>query len=86
MLAFLLSYNYMSKFEKLIQKILHGKNISYQEAENVLLNLGFQLKIRSSHHNFRKPGYHRTIAIKRRPQLLAYQIDDLKEVLKDHEY
>ena len=76
----------MSKFEKLIQKILNGTNISYQEAENILLSLGFQVKIRGSHHNFRKPKYLRTISIKRRPQLLSYQIDDLKEVLKDHGY
>lgn len=76
----------MGKFEKLIEKILNGKNVSYQEAENLLLNLGFQLKIRGSHHNFRKSGYQRTISIKKRPQLFDYQIDDLKEVLKDHGY
>lgn len=76
----------MSKFEKLIQKILNGKNVSYQEAENLLFHLGFQLKIRGSHHNFRKPHYPRTLSIKRRSQLLDYQIDDLKEVLKDHGY
>jgi predicted RNA binding protein YcfA (HicA-like mRNA interferase family) len=76
----------MSKCEKLIQKILSGKNVSYDEAENMLLNLGFQLKIRGSHHNFRKPKYHRTISIKKRPQLLSYQVNDLQEVLKDHGY
>lgn len=61
----------MSKFEKLIQKILNGKNISYDDAENVLLHLGFQLKIRGSHHNFRKPQYHRTIAIKKKISIVA---------------
>lgn len=76
----------MSKLEKLVQKILNGNNISYADAENILLNLEFQLKIRGSHHTFRKPQYHRTITIKRRPQLLSYQIDILKEVLKDHGY
>jgi predicted RNA binding protein YcfA (HicA-like mRNA interferase family) len=76
----------MSKIDKLIQKILNGKNVSYQEAENLLLNLGFQLKIRGSHYNFRKPGYAKTIVIKRRKLLYDYQIDDLKEVLKDHGY
>ncbi len=76
----------MSKYEKLIQKILNGKNISYQDAENLLIHLGFQLKIRSSHHNFRKSQYPRTISIKKRTQLLDYQVDDLKEVLKDHGY
>lgn len=76
----------MSKIEKLIQKVLNGKNVSYNEAENLLLNLGFQLKVRGSHHNFRKAGYHRVIVIKRRKLLYDYQVDDLKEVLKDHGY
>jgi len=76
----------MSKFEKLIKKILNGKNISYEEAEKLLLSFGFELKIRGSHHSFRKPQYPRTLSIKRRSQLLPYQIDDLKEVLKDHGY
>lgn len=76
----------MSKFEKLLQKILKGNNVSYAEAENVLLHLGFQLNIRGSHHVFRKPQYHQTISIKKRSQLLSYQIDDLKEVLKNHGY
>jgi hypothetical protein len=44
----------VSKIAKLIDKILNGKNISYQEAENLLLGLDFQLKIRGSHHNLGK--------------------------------
>ncbi len=76
----------MSKLEKLIEKVLNGKNISYDEAENLLLNLGFSLKISSSHHIFRKTQYPRVISIKKRAQLLRYQTDDLKEVLKDHGY
>ena len=76
----------MSKFDKLIEKILNGKNISYSEAEKLLIHLGFELKIRGSHHNFRKPQYPQTISIKKRSQLIAYQIDDLKEVLKNHGY
>lgn len=76
----------MSKNEKLIKKVQNGKNISYQEAENLLLGFGFQLKINGSHHNFRKHGYHRTIVIKKRKLLYDYQIDDLKGVLKDHGY
>ncbi len=67
----------MSKLEKLIQKILNGNNVSYNEAENLLLKLGFQLKTRGSHHNFRKAGYTKTISIKKRSLLLAYQINDL---------
>lgn len=74
----------MSKFDKLIHKIKNGKNVSYNEAENILLNLGFELNVRGSHHVFRKPGHTKTISIKRRSILLDYQIDDLKEVLRDH--
>lgn len=77
---------FMSKLEKLIAKILNGKNLTYSDAENVLLFLGFTLKIHASHHIFRKPQYHRTISIKKRSQLLKYQVDDLKEVLKEHGY
>lgn len=74
----------MSKLEKLIEKVLNGKNITYDDAEHLLMYLGFTLKIKASHHIFRKPQYHRVISLKKRPQLLKYQIDDLKEVLEDH--
>ena len=76
----------MSRIEKLIQKIISGKNVSYQEAENLLLSLGFQQKLEDLTTIFRKQGYPRTITIKRRKLLYDYQIDDLKEVLKDHGY
>ncbi len=76
----------MSQWQKLIQKILEGKNTSYEEAKNVLFHLGFELKIRGSHHIFRKNGYIKNVSIKRRSQLLPYQMRDLKEILRDHEY
>ncbi len=55
----------MSKLQKLVQKILDGRDISYDEAEGLLLKMGFQLEIRGSHHIFRKKGYLRNISIKR---------------------
>lgn len=76
----------MSKLQKLIEKILEGRDVSYKEAETLLLKMGFELDIRGSHHIFRKNGYHRNISLKRRPQLLPYQTEDLKEVLRDHDY
>jgi predicted RNA binding protein YcfA (HicA-like mRNA interferase family) len=54
----------MGKFDKLVHKILNGKNVTYSDAENVLLSLGFVLKVRGSHHIFRKAGYERTVSIK----------------------
>ncbi len=76
----------MSKLQKLIQKILDGRDVSYKEAETLLLKMDFRLEIRGSHHIFRKEGYIRNISIKRRPQLLPYQIADLREVLREHGY
>ena len=75
----------MSKFAKLKLKILNGKNVSYEDAENLLFHLGFDLKVRGSHHVFRKSGYPKTISLKRRSQLIAYQIEDLQEVIKGHD-
>lgn len=76
----------MSKIEKLIQKIFDGRQISYDDAERVLLFLGFELDICSSHHIFRKKGYQKNISIKKRSQLKKYQIKDVQEALINHDY
>lgn len=76
----------MSKFDKLKQKIKNGQNISFEEAETFLLKLGFSIRSPgSSHFIFWKQGYEKNIALKRRPQLLPYQVKMLEEVLKDYE-
>jgi len=76
----------MSSLEKLIQKVLAGKKISYKDAERILLGLGFNVKIAGSHHVFRKIGTPYNISLKKRPELLAYQIKMLQEVLLNHGY
>ena len=76
----------MSSLEKLIQKVLAGKKISYKDAEKILLGLGFNFKITGSHHVFRKFGSSYNISLKKRPELLAYQIKMLQEVLLNHGY
>ncbi|WP_194848032.1 type II toxin-antitoxin system HicA family toxin [Candidatus Neptunochlamydia vexilliferae] len=76
----------MGKVEKLIQKVLQNRSISYSDAERLLKNLGFEVISCGSHHVFRKKGYSKNISIKKRPQLLPYQIRDVKEVLRDHGY
>ncbi len=76
----------MSKLEKLVKRVLAGQSISYDDAERLLLSIGFVMKSEGSHHVFRKKGFSKNISIKKRPQLLPYQIKDLKEVLKDHGY
>ncbi len=77
----------MSSRDKLIQRILSGaKNVSFDEVESLLLWLGFNVKVSGSHHVFRKLSGCCTVSIKKRSQLLAYQIDDLREVLIKHGY
>jgi hypothetical protein len=76
----------MSKLQKLIQKILEERDVSYEEAEKLLLKLGFDIDIRGSHHIFRKKGFPLNISLKRRSQLLPYQLRELKEVLRSHGY
>ena len=76
----------MGTLDKLIKKVFNGSQVSYKEAERILLNLGFDLEICGSHHVFRKQGYNKTLSIKRRTQLLSYQVKDLKEVLIHHGY
>ena len=76
----------MSSLEKLIQKVLAGKKISYKDAERILLGLGFKVRITGSHHVFRKFGTPYNISLKKRPELLAYQIKMLQEVLLNHGY
>ena len=76
----------MSKFEKLKLKIKNGQVISFDEAESVLLKLGFRVRSPgSSHFIFWKEDYEKNVSIKKRSQLLPYQMKMLEEVLKDHE-
>ena len=75
----------MSAFDKLIQKFLAGSQVSYKDAEKLLLTLGYEFTVRGSHHTFRKVGFTNVI-LKKRSQLIAYQIKELKEVLTEHGY
>ena len=76
----------MGTYEKLVNQVLDGKKVSYKDAEKILLRLHFELSVSGSHHVFRKDGYRRGISLKRRAELLFYQIRLLQEVLKDHGY
>jgi predicted RNA binding protein YcfA (HicA-like mRNA interferase family) len=56
----------MGKYEKLIEKILIGKsdqNIDFEDLVNLLLNLGFEQRIKGSHHIFYKEDIEEIINI-----------------------
>ncbi len=49
----------MGKFEKLLVKLLRGTadaNFSFDELRQLLLKLGFDERIRASHHIYSKTG------------------------------
>ncbi|MBN1931556.1 MAG: type II toxin-antitoxin system HicA family toxin [Desulfobacterales bacterium] len=49
----------MGKYDKLIFQILRGTsdtNIAFSDLINLMQNLGFEMRIKGSHHIFRKKG------------------------------
>jgi hypothetical protein len=49
----------MAKYDRLLLQILRGTsdaNISFDDLRRLLRRLGFEERIRGSHHIFRKPG------------------------------
>jgi len=58
----------MAKHEKLLLKILSGSsdaNIQFEHLCNLLKGLGFEVRVRGSHHIFRKEGIVEKINLQR---------------------
>jgi hypothetical protein len=58
----------MSSINKLILKIIMGKsdnNIKFSDLCNLLVKLGFELRINGSHHIFRKEGINMKLNLER---------------------
>lgn len=56
----------MTTFDKLIKKVFNNSQISYADAERILFKLGFDVRVRGSHHIFSKKDYPDNIALKKR--------------------
>lgn len=75
----------MGKFKKLFQKILSGSsdnNIDFDDVVRLLIQLGFNERIKGSHHIFHKEGVEEIINI----QPLAskaknYQVKQIRELI-----
>ena len=78
----------MGKYEKLLQTVLSGRsdaNVKLDELRRLLTRLGFEERIRGSHHIFRKPG------IEEQPNLQItggkakpYQVKQVREIIISH--
>ena len=75
----------MSKNEKLLIKILSGvsdANIPFNDLLNLLGNLGFEKRIRGSHHTFRKNGIIEKINLQQDgDKAKPYQIKQVRNVI-----
>jgi len=73
------------KYKKLLFQILRGvsdANILFADVRNLLLRLGFQERIRGSHHNFRMEGIEEKINLQRdNGKAKAYQVRQVRAVI-----
>jgi len=75
----------MGKFKKLFFKILSGRsdnNIAFDDLCYILKRLGFDERIRGSHHIFRKSGIIDKINLQRDDsEAKAYQVRQVRNVI-----
>ena len=78
----------MGKYEKLIFQILRGMsdaNISFDELCGLLTHLGFEMRMRGSHHIFRKQGVAEKINLQRQgAQAKSYQVKQVRIIIQKH--
>ena len=73
----------MSKYDKLLLQICRGSsdaNISFDDLYSLLKKLGFEERIRGSHHIFRKEGIEEKINLQR-DDGKAYQVRQVRVVI-----
>jgi hypothetical protein len=76
----------MGKFEKTIYKLLAGSsdnNFKFEELRNILLILGFEERIASSHHIFKKKGCIGIINLQKdkNQEAKPYQVKQVRDFL-----
>jgi hypothetical protein len=75
----------MSKHEKILLQILRGSsdaNISFNDLFNLLKKLGFEERIRGSHHIFRKKGIIEKINLQRDgSKAKVYQVRQVRNLI-----
>jgi len=75
----------VGSFDKLILKILSGTsdaNISFDDLCKILTNLDFDLRIKGSHHVFRKEGVEEKINLQKDgAKAKPYQVRQVRNIL-----
>jgi predicted RNA binding protein YcfA (HicA-like mRNA interferase family) len=75
----------MGKYEKLILQILSGTsdaNVRFDDLCNLLRKLGFDMRVRGSHHIFRKEGIVEKINLQREGnKAKPYQVKQVRKII-----
>ena len=75
----------MATYDRLLRQILRGTsdaNISFDELRRLLRRLGFEERIRGSHHIFRKPGIEEKLNLQRDDgKAKVYQVRQVRAVI-----
>lgn len=78
----------MGKFENIIEQILRGAadaNIQFEDIRAMLLHMGFEERIRGSHHLYRKSGIEEKINLQRAgSKAKPYQVKQVHQVILRH--
>jgi len=75
----------MSKFEKLMQKLLSGfsdRNMEFDELKSILSKLGFEERVKGSHHIYFKEGIEEIINLQPlNGKAKPYQVKQVRELI-----
>ncbi len=75
----------MGKFEKLLLQVLRGgsdANIQFDDLRQLLSRLGFEERVRGSHHMFRRQGVEEKINLQRDGgKAKPYQVKQVRAVI-----
>ena len=75
----------MAKLDKILEKILRGTsdaNINFEDLRQLLNNLGFDERIRGSHHIFTQTGVMERINLQREgSKAKPYQVRQVRKIL-----
>ena len=78
----------MPNYDKIIEKILSGRsdaNIKFNDVKNLLNYLGFEMRIKGSHHIFRKEGVKVLINIQKDGnKAKPYQVRQVRSILLEY--
>ncbi len=75
----------MGKHDKIMEKILRGTsdaNIAFDDIRGMLIHMGFEERIRGSHHIYRKEGIDEKINIQQSgSKTKPYQVRQIRDIL-----